>query len=397
MMRRRTLNAPLLPVAASLIAGIVAGRHVEADEWYGLMALAACVATTMLLTRWPRWQTMGIWICAAVAGFCLSNHELRVAEPTLIRQARQHMLQVRSVLTQQYQDAGLEGEAYAIVSAMTLGDKSAMTPDIRTAYNETGASHVLALSGLHLGIIYWFITFVTVGRRWRLFSQVVTVLAIWAFAFLTGLPASIVRSATMLSVYGLMNLGYRRQANINILAFTAIVMLVISPSAVFDISFQMSFLAVLSILLFYPLLYDLIPLPFLQRHPVVRCLWATVVLSVSAQMGVAPLIAYYFHRFSTYFLLANFVVIPEGYLILFGALALLVSGSAIVASALSAVAATAYRLLSMIALLPGASVEPLQPSVVQVCLLYVVAGCMYVAAARWPMTKWGMARLLYIR
>ena len=383
MKRRTTLNAPLLPLAASLIAGIVAGHEVGAvNEWYSLLALVAAVTVTALLTCWSRWQAVGIWLCTALFGFHLSSQDMSLPEPAILTHARQNMLQVRSQLTQQYHDAGLEGEAYAIISAMSLGDKSAMTPYIRRAYNETGAAHVLALSGLHLGIIYWLVTFLTLGDRWRLVSQVVTILVIWAFAFLTGLSPSIVRSAIMLTVYALMNLGYRRHASVNVLAFTTILMLVATPTAVFDIGFQMSFLAVLSILLFYPLLYRLLPDPFLQNHTLIRVLWGTITVSVAAQIGVAPLIAFYFHRFSTYFLLANFVVIPEAYLILIGSLVLLVSGSTVVASGLTTVASLSGSLLSSIARLPGASVEPLHPTVLQVLLLYVVMVSLYIAASR---------------
>lgn len=382
MKQRHTQNAPLLPVAVSLVAGIVAGRYWAMVEQYSLTALVASVVATLLLHRWHRWQTAGIWLCTALVGLHLSCHEISMPEPSLVQHARQHMLQVRSKLTTQYHDAGLDGEAYAIISAMTLGDRSALSPSLRSAYNETGAGHVLALSGLHLGIIYWIVTFLTVGRHWRFVSQVVTILCIWAYSFLTGLSPSIVRSAIMLTVYALMNIGYRRQASVNVLAFTAIVMLIVTPSAVFDISFQMSFLAVFSILLFYPLLYELVPQPLLQRQPVLRYLWTTMVLSVSAQIGVAPLIAYYFHRFTTYFLLANFIVIPEAYLILVGALLLLVSGSSIIVSALATTALTAGSLLSAIARLPGASVSPLHPTVLQVALVYVIVGCLYVIGSR---------------
>lgn len=381
-MTGKSLNAPLLPVAACLTAGIVAARYIAVSTRYGLAALIVGVVATTLMHQWPRWQTVGIWLCTALTGLLLASHEINIGEPKLVGNARQQLLQVRSLLTQQYEDAGLEGEAYAIVSAMTLGDKSAMTKGVRTTYNETGASHVLALSGLHLGIIYWLVTLLMPGRRWRLASQVAAILVIWAFALLTGLSTSIVRSATMLTVYALMDIGYRRHASINVLALTAIIMLAVTPSAIFDISFQMSFMAVLSILLFYPLFYGLIPLHWLQRHPAVRLLWGSVALSVAAQIGVAPLIAYYFHRFSTYFLLANAVVIPEAYLILIGALVLLVSGSAVVAAFLTTVAATAGSLLAMIARLPGASVAPLYPTVLQVVLLYVVIASLYVAVSR---------------
>ncbi|MBO6187028.1 MAG: ComEC/Rec2 family competence protein [Prevotella sp.] len=374
--------APLLPVAASLIAGIAAGRYWAEASLYGLPLLVVALVLTALAHRLPRWQTAGIYVSTLLLGYCLSAHEVQWPKPATLRQARHNMLQFRTTLTSQYEAAGLDGEAYAIVAAMTLGDKSALTTDMRHSYNTTGAAHVLALSGLHLSIIYWFITLLTAGRRRHWLIQAVTILTVWAFAFLTGLAPSIVRAATMLTVYALMNIGYRRGASVNVLAFTAIVTLLLTPSAVFDIGFQLSYLAVLGILLFYPHLYGLIPADFLQRHRLVRTLWAMVVVSCAAQIAVAPVIAFYFHRFSPYFLLANIVVIPEAYLILTGGVVLLFSGSALVASALTATALTAGNLLTVIARLPGASISPLHPTLAQTLLLYVVIGSLYVVVTR---------------
>ena len=390
--------APLLPVAMSLIAGIVAACHFPTSEHTSLALLAAGVLVAALLYRLPRLQTAAIIVCTALLGLHLAgleirrlrlhhlpprSYELRMATANdegtgVLHRARQRMLRQRDLLAARYQEQGLADDAYSLVVAMTLGDKATLSSDLRETYAATGASHVLALSGLHLGIIYWLVTLLMVGRRRRMVSQVVTILAIWAFAFLTGLSPSIVRSATMLTVYGLLSVGYRRGASVNVLAFTAVVMLVVSPLAVFDISFQMSFLAVLAILLFHPLLFRLLPSPWLQAHPVAKWLWGMLTLSLSAQLGVAPLIAFYFHRFSTYFLLSNFIVIPGAYLILLGGLLLLLTGLPLVASLLAGVASLMNGLLSALSSLPLSTIDGLRLSVLQIVLLYVVVGCAYV-------------------
>lgn len=380
MRHRLSLNAPLVPIAVCLIAGIVAGHYLSTDSVYPLVALPVMLVVAILLRRWPRWQTAGIYLVTALVGYLLSARDIHWPEPQALQQTREYMLQVREGLTEQYLTAGLEGESYAIVSAMTLGDKTALTRDIRDTYSVTGASHVLALSGLHLGIIYWFITLLITGRRWRIVSQIVTILAIWAFTFLTGLAPSTMRAATMLTVYALLQIGHRERASINVLAFTAIVMLLIQPKAVFDIGFQLSYMAVASILLFYPLINGLIPKPFQQEHTIVRWLWGMVGVSLAAQLGVAPLIAFYFHRFSTWFLLTNNIVIPGAYLILIGALVLLVTGSPWVAGLLAAGVTLMNQWLGTIASWPLASIEGLYPSVLQVVLVYVVIACLYVMA-----------------
>ena len=144
-------------------------------------------------------------------------------------------------------------DAYAVVAAMALGDKSALTQDLRDVYSVTGASHVLALIGLHLGIIYTLLSLFVFRRRWQVLSQVIVILSVWAFVFLVGMSTSVMRSAVMLSVYALLSLGHRDRMSVNTLAFTAIVMLMISPMSLFDVGFQMSYMAVFSILLFIPL------------------------------------------------------------------------------------------------------------------------------------------------
>ena len=234
---------------------------------------------------------------------------------------------------------------------------------------------MLALSGLHLGIIYTLLSLLIAGRRWQMLSQLLIVLSIWAFVFLVGLSTSVVRAAVMLSLYALLSLGHRDKMSVNTLAFTAIVLLVFNPLTLFDVGFQMSFMAVLAILVWVPLLMNVFPPDYLQSHRVVRWLWAMVAVSVSAQMGVAPLIAYYFGRFSTYFLLTNFIVVPAATLILWLSLVVLIVPS--LAYLLIYVVGLLNTILSKIALLPGASIDGLHPSLLQVTMIYVITVSVY--------------------
>ena len=265
------------------------------------------------------------------------------------------------------------GDQYAVVAAMALGDKSALTKELKEVYAVTGASHVLALSGLHLGIIYTLLSLLIVGRRWQMVSQMLIVLCIWAFVFLVGMSTSVVRSATMLTVYALLSLGYRDKMTVNTLAFTAIVMLMVHPLSLYDVGFQMSFMAVLAILVFMPLLEGLFPTEYLLTHQSVRWLWSMVAVSVSAQIGVAPLIAYYFGRFSTFFLLTNFIVIPAATLILWLSPVVLLFPS--LAYLLLYIVKCLNTVLGQMAAWPGASIEALHPTVLQTVMIYVVILC----------------------
>lgn len=293
-----------------------------------------------------------------------------------VDRVRLHFLQWRHQLLEHYRQTPMEDDAYAVLAAMTLGDKSALTAELRETYSVTGASHVLALSGLHLGIIYMLLSSMMLGRRRFWLSQVVIVLCIWAFAFLTGLSSSIVRSATMITVYVIFSVGGRNRSSVNLLAFAAMAMLLIDPTALFDVGFQLSFMSMLSILLFMPLIECWWP----ANHRLTKWMRGIVGVSVAAQLGVAPLIAFYFGRFSTYFLLTNFVVIPAVTVILCGALLVLLIPS--LGIWLVEVVRMLNKALGWIVQMPYSSIDGLHPSVLRVCLLYVLLLIVYLIILR---------------
>ena len=271
-------------------------------------------------------------------------------------------------------------DAYAVVAAMALGDKSALTQELKDVYSVTGASHILALSGLHLGIIYTLLSLFVFSRRWQMLSQIIIMLSIWGFVFLVGLSTSVMRSAVMLSVYALLSLGHRDRMSVNTLAFTAIVMLMVSPMSLFDVGFQMSYMAVFSILLFVPLMEGIFPAEYLMSHRVVRWLWGMVTVSLSAQIGTAPLITYYFGRFSCYFLPTNFIVIPAAMLILYLSLVVLLVPS--LAFVLFDIVAMLNGLLTKMASIPGASIDNLHPTKIQTTIIYVIIVAVYLLAVK---------------
>ena len=287
------------------------------------------------------------------------------------QRSRLWFLKQRHKLLERYQGFHAGEDTYAVLAAMTLGDKSAQTQELRETYAISGASHILAISGLHVGIVYMLLTLLMLGRRYFWLSQVLTVAAIWAFALLTGLSPSVTRAATMISLYAVFanrTVGDCKSpstAPLNVLCFAAIIMLIADAQTLFNVSFQLSFSAVAAILLFLPLLRG-----FYQPHNVIlRWVWNIGLLSLCAQLGVAPLIAYYFGRFSTYFLLTNFLVIPAATLILYGALLSLLFPTASIV--LIQIVKAMNGGLHIIASLPGASIEGLSPTPLQVALIYL--------------------------
>jgi len=306
--------------------------------------------------------------------------QVSLAQLSRLERARIFFLGKRHQLLQRIGTGTDHNESYGVVAAMVLGDKSALTRELREVYAQTGASHVLALSGLHLGIIFMLLSLLVPRHRWRVASQVLVLLSVWAFVLLVGMSVSVVRAAIMLSVYALLSLVRRNKMSVNVLAFTAMVMLCFSPYALFDVGFQLSFSAVGAILLFYPFFQRVFSLKYLQEHPVLKWVWGLISVSMAAQIGTAPLVAYYFGRFATYFLLTNFIVIPAAYLILH--LALLVMLFPGLAGVLFHVADLLNSILTKLAQLPGASIEGLHPTVIQTAMMYIIIAAVYLILRR---------------
>lgn len=304
--------------------------------------------------------------------------ELSLKSLSRLERTRLYFRKLRSKLLQRL--GGTESDAFAVVAAMALGDKSALTQDLRDIYATTGASHILALSGLHLSIIFMLLTLLFGGSRFFTFSpfHFFTLTAIWSFVFLVDMPVSVVRSATMLTVYALLSLGHRDKMSVNTLAFTALLVLIVSPLSLFDIGFQMSYLSVFAILLIVPLSERLFPVGYLMTHRVIRWLWGMVAVSCAAQIGVAPLVAYYFGRLPVYFLLTNFIVIPGVTLILYLSMVVFVMPS--LAYLLLYIVSILNTLLSTIASIPGASIDGLHPTKLQTTMTYVVIVACYLLA-----------------
>lgn len=276
----------------------------------------------------------------------------------------------------------MDRQTLAVVSAVTLGDKSALSEDTKNAYSVAGASHVLALSGLHLSMICSFLyLFAFRFRRTMLFSGLLVV-CVWGFVFIVGMSPSVMRAATMLTVCMFCERLNRSSSSLNILASAALVLLIMSPLSLYDVGFQLSFMAMLSIFMFYRPFYSVFP-RWAKAFCLTRWLVGITVVSVSAQLGVAPLIAYYFGQLPCYFFLTNIIVIPLVMLVVGGSLLFfLLSFSSLlqgfVAHCMSVVVGVMDSAVTCISSLPGAAITQITPSAFQVLMTYVLILAMYI-------------------
>ncbi len=221
-----------------------------------------------------------------------------------------------------YKQYNFEGQDFAVVAALTLGYKNDIDPETREAYASSGAMHILAVSGLHVGIIYMIInfllSFLNRKKAGKILKAVLIILILWAFAYISGLSPSVKRSALMFS---LITIGtvLRRQANIyNTIAASAFILLLFNPYNISSVGFQLSYSAVLAIVYFQPKIYNV----FFVKNWLGDKIWALVTVSLAAQLGTMPISFLYFHQFPTYFIITNIVVIPLASIILYFAISL---------------------------------------------------------------------------
>lgn len=230
-------------------------------------------------------------------------------------------------LVARYQSMGLTGDALGTVSALTLGYKGDLDRGVIQSFQRSGAAHVLAVSGLHTGIVYGLIVFLlTFGRRYKpLYDQTLLrccqsalVLALlWCYAYLTGLTPSVVRSALMLSLVELARLCHRPPFTLNVVFLSMVLILAVRPTDLFNVSFQLSYSAVIAIVAFSSILNKQSSLSNKQSSNTTyifrklgRWVFDLVWVSLAAQLGTIPFTLYYFHQLSNYFLLTNLIVLP---------------------------------------------------------------------------------------
>ena len=203
-----------------------------------------------------------------------------------------------------------------IALALLLGDKKQLDPTIREAYTQAGVMHILAVSGLHVGIIYAL--FLLVLKPLKLKKEkarvylLFVILIIWLYAFLTDLSPSVVRAATMFSLLTLGQMRERPPSIYNILAFSAMLMITFNPDVIYEVGFQLSYLAVLGIVMIQPLILNW----WLPSNKLFEYIWQLTSVSLAAQLVTFPLSIFYFHIFPTYFLLGNLLILPLAFVIM---------------------------------------------------------------------------------
>lgn len=211
-----------------------------------------------------------------------------------------------------------------IAEALLIGYRNDLDRDLVQSYSNTGVVHIIAISGLHLGMIYVLLLRLLYPFRkkknYLLLKTLTVLLVLWAFTFVAGAAPSVLRAAVMFSVFQLAEWLDHKPNGIATLSASAFILLLINPFYLWDVGFQLSYAAVLSIMIFYRPIYQY----FFFRNGIVKIVWQLNAVSLSAQILTIPIATLHFHQFSNLFWIANFIAVPLSGFILYAEIGLLI-------------------------------------------------------------------------
>lgn len=232
---------------------------------------------------------------------------------------------LRDYLLLSLKDNHLDDDTFGVAAAILLGYDEKLPAWLRQGYTAAGAMHVLCVSGLHVGIVFMFFNFFLglvfrKGRRVVLVKTLILLSLIWFYALLTGLSPSVQRAAVMISFMLIGKLFRKKGFVLNSMAASAFFILLVDPLVLFNIGFQLSYLAVLGIVLLHKPVYSLLYFKYWLPDKA----WEISAVAIAAQLATTPLVLYYFSQFPTYFLVSNLVLVPLSFVVIVAGMALLI-------------------------------------------------------------------------
>lgn len=249
-------------------------------------------------------QTLGVYHQTRI-----SNSEILKIENTE-KSIRGYAENVREHLIKKLSATPIPIRERAIIQALILGQKRDIDKEQYQEFAAAGAVHILAVSGLHVGIIYIILLYLSMPLRFlkhgRLLQSMLLVITLWGYAYITGLSPSVCRAVTMFSFLAFATISKRKTNTANTLLLSFSFLLVYNPLLLFHVGFQMSYMAVLAIIVIQPKLNSY----YTPRNYFKRLFWGILTVTFAAQIGIMPLSLYYFHQFPGLFFISNLVILP---------------------------------------------------------------------------------------
>lgn len=319
----------------------------------------------------------------------LRDNEYRIAGHNQGYAVIKFAIHTRTKFLNLLRSKGLEGEEYAVASALLAGQDKEIDRNLYDAYSGAGVIHILSVSGLHVGIIYmlagFFFSFSKRIRRIPFLEPVCIIMIVWLYALITGMAPPVLRASLMFTLIALGRIINRQSNTLNSLAAAAFILLLLQPLILFNVGFQLSFTAVAGIILIQPYFRRL----WFPANPVISGLWDLTTVSVAAQVFTAPFILYYFHRFPTYFLFSNMLAVPLSGIIMYtGVLLILFMSVPVIGGFITTVLGYEIKILNLIVKYideqPGAVIENVNLSLFSaiVLMLLIVFLILYLVEKR---------------
>ncbi|MEZ4800136.1 MAG: ComEC/Rec2 family competence protein [Flavobacteriales bacterium] len=234
---------------------------------------------------------------------------------------KQHFVFFRKRITGLLDRYNVPKARQGVIEALIWGKKDELDKDLLKEFSDAGVVHILAVSGLHVGLVYVVISYIVFSffkanrGRWPRF--IFTTVGLWTYAILTGMSPSVMRASAMFTCLIIVEQFHQSKDNYNILSASAVLLIVLDPSVITETGFHLSYLAVLGIMTMQKPIEGLLFI----KNKWLKKLWALTSVSIAAQLSTLPIILYLFHQFPNYFIISNLIIIPIATLVLYFGLA----------------------------------------------------------------------------
>ncbi len=380
------IQLPFVWASLLFVAGISLG-HFFPSRIYVFLLAALLVSACVARGRFKDCLILSVWLllgCARInCSFATEESHTSGFASSVMAKAKE----ANKALSLRLSETNMQDEPLAIASALLLGDKSALTKDTKKKFASVGASHLLALSGLHLGILYGMLHLLFIRKIrtkwWRWYCLPPILLCIWGYAWMAGMPVSLVRAGIMCSLVSVAALWNAATSSLHLLSASALLILAVSPTELFSISFQLSFAATFFILFFYD---ATLPMTMWASQRA-RSVLSLLTVSLTAQLGTAPLVAYYFHNFPIIGLPVGMLLVPLTSVIIYGCVALLFFPNLMLGTVVGNLLDVETRIMEICGGLPFASISGLHPKPWQLVVIYALL-ITFGLRKRQPDIKW---------
>ena len=291
---------------------------------------------------------------------------------------------IQQKFSQMLFDAGLSGEEYSIATALILGDSDTMDSELRAIWTAAGVSHILCVSGMHVGILFMIMNYLlyplNFSKRSQAIKSLILLLIIWSYANITGLAPSVMRAGTMFTFVLFGNFLQRNTNVFHSLSSSLFLLLTLNPLLLFEMGFQFSYSAVFGIVLLQKPIYKL----YKPKTKVVKYFWELSSVSIAAQFATAPIAIYYFGQFPNYFFIGNLVVIFLSFwVVLTGVAIMAFSFIPYISQLIGYLLIYEIKIMNYTAkfveALPYSTTEQISISLVQLILIYLMFGFFFYA------------------